>query len=175
MEASGAFAGRRGRLIIKQVSCRQPRETEANRCPRRTPTAVLVLKTIPGPIAGSLRGPLLLFTSSRASSTGEQSCHSDTPYLRSPASSLQQETRQDNRRSALLPLTTTTSSTTAPPQRHHPSTAPPPSYPNARPHVVVVRSRAFAQRGERAPVSAPASACTRPDPAVIIVSHLHRG
>jgi hypothetical protein len=60
MEGSGAFASR---LIIKQVSCRQPRETESNHHPRRTPTAVLVLKTIPGPIAGSLRGPLFLFTS----------------------------------------------------------------------------------------------------------------
>ena len=51
MEGSRALTGR---LIIKQAARRQPRESEANHSRRRTPTAVLVQKTIPGPIAGSL-------------------------------------------------------------------------------------------------------------------------
>ena len=77
MEGSRASAGR---LIIKQAPRRQPRETEANHSSQCTPTAVLVQKTIPGPIAGSLRGPWLPFCPCPpvSSTAGEQSCCSDT-------------------------------------------------------------------------------------------------
>ena len=123
------------------------------------------------PIAGSLRGPLFLLASAVPVLHAARAATLTRPasYLRPPASSLQQETRQDHRRSAVLPLTS--SSTTAPPRRHHPSSAPPPSCPNARTWSAVAHSH----REVSAPVSAPASACTRPDPAVITVSHLHWG
>lgn len=175
MEGSRAFAGR---LIIKQAPRRQPRETDCN--PVQSPPSPHAYRASSAEKHSrpyrriSLDPGEAVLPANRAATLTRPTCP-----LQPLASSLQQETRrEDNRRLSLPSLTSSSTSTTTtptPPRRHHHHlhhlhlhTLTP-----ARTWSAV--AVAHSHREVSAPVSASTSACTRPDPAVIIVSHLHWG